>query len=127
MVELNVQAAAVRMTRRAQWFLINLPMVAIKAIKRKDTSSRPSPRRIRKENKKKRRESMNALRLPVASTTVQQLRVCVDRAAGFCYRRCSAADGRFHLRFKAVRAVVPSLGQERCSGARCLHGCKWRC
>jgi hypothetical protein len=27
---LNLQAAAVRMTRRAQWFLINLPMIAIK-------------------------------------------------------------------------------------------------
>ena len=51
----DLQAAAVRMTRRAQWFLINLPMVAIKAIKRKDTSSRPSPRRRERKIKRERR------------------------------------------------------------------------
>jgi hypothetical protein len=49
---------------------------------------------------------MNALRLPVASTTVQQLRVFVDRAAAFCYRRCSAADGRFHLKVQSGKGCA---------------------
>lgn len=46
--ELYLHAAAVRMTNRAQWFLINFPMMPKLVLKRKDTSSKPSPRSYKK-------------------------------------------------------------------------------
>jgi hypothetical protein len=50
-----LQAAAVRMTRRAQWFLINLPMVAIKGLKERIRAV-DRARGVEKGKQKRRRE-----------------------------------------------------------------------